>query len=100
MGQSHRSGRRPRHALPRLPALERAQHDPASRAAKDGAHGFALQDRCVSRYNIVSEDDIREAAKRIEEGAKTAISDVIATSFPLAPNEGNEGVASKDRKPS
>jgi hypothetical protein len=48
----------------------------------------------------VSEDDIREAAKRIEEGAKTAISDVIATSFPLAPNEGSEEVARKGRKPS
>ena len=57
-------------------------------------------DAVFSRYNIVSEDDIREAAKRIEEGAKTAISDVIATSFPLAPNEGSEEVARKGRKPS
>jgi len=57
-------------------------------------------DAVFSRYNIVSEDDIRDAARRIEEGAKAAVSDVIPTSFPLAPNEGNEGVASKDRKPS
>jgi integrase len=57
-------------------------------------------DAVFSRYNIVSEDDIRDAAKRIEEGAKAAVSDVIPTSFPLAPNQGNEGVASKDRKPS
>jgi len=55
-------------------------------------------DAVFARYNIVSEDDIRDAARRIEEGAKAA--NVIPTSFPLAPNQGNERVASKDRKPS
>jgi integrase len=57
-------------------------------------------DAVFSRYNIVSEDDIRDAARRIEEGAKAAISGVIHSSFIVAPEEGNQEVASKDRKPS
>ena len=57
-------------------------------------------DAVFSRYNIVSEDDIRDAARRIEEGAKAAVANVIPTSFPLAPKQGNEEVASKGRKPS
>jgi len=57
-------------------------------------------DAVFSRYNIVSEDDIRDAARRIEEGAKAAVANVIPTSFPLAPNQGNEEVATKGRKPS
>jgi integrase len=57
-------------------------------------------DAVFARYYILSEDDIRDAAMRIEEGAEAAVSGVIPTSFPLAPNQGNEGVASKDRKPS
>jgi len=57
-------------------------------------------DAVFERYNIVSEDDIRDAARRIEEGAKAAVANVIPTSFPLAPNQGNEEVATKGRKPS
>jgi integrase len=38
-------------------------------------------DAVFSRYNIVSEDDIRDAARRIEEGAKAAVSGVIHSSF-------------------
>ena len=57
-------------------------------------------DSVFARYNIVSEDDIRDAARKIEAGAKAALSGVIPTSFPLAPNQGSEEVASKDRKPS
>ena len=50
-------------------------------------------DSVFSRYNIVSEDDIRDAARRIEEGAKAALSNVIPTSFQLAPNQGNSDLA-------
>jgi len=57
-------------------------------------------DAVFSRYNIVSEDDIRDAARRIEEGAKAAVSGVIHSSFIVAPDQGTEEVASKDRKPS
>ena len=57
-------------------------------------------DAVFSRYNIVSEDDIRDAASRIEEGAKAAVSGVIHSSFIVAPDQGTEEVASKDRKPS
>jgi len=57
-------------------------------------------DAVFSRYNIVSEDDIRDAARRIEEGAKAAVSGSIHSSFIVAPDEGNEEVARKDRKPS
>jgi len=57
-------------------------------------------DAVFARYNIVSEDDIRDAARRIEEGAKAAVSGSIHSSFIVAPDQGNEEVASKDRKPS
>jgi len=57
-------------------------------------------DAVFSRYNIVSEDDIRDAARRIEEGAKAAVSGVIHSSFTVSPDQGNERVAGKDRKPS
>ena len=53
-----------------------------------------------ARHNIVSEDDIRGAARRIKEGAKAAVSGSIHSSFIVAPDQGNEEVASKDRKPS
>ena len=36
-------------------------------------------DSVFERYNIVSEDDIRDAARRIEEGAKAAAANVIPT---------------------
>jgi hypothetical protein len=52
------------------------------------------------RYNIVSESDLAEAARKLEAGAKAELDRVIPTSFQLAPNQGNEEVARKDRKPS
>jgi integrase len=39
-----------------------------------------------SRYNIVSEDDIADAARKIEEGAKTALKGSIHSSFIVAPS--------------
>jgi len=57
-------------------------------------------DAAFSRYNIVSEDEIRDAARRIEGRRLGPVSDVIPTSFPLAPKEGSEEVARKGRKPS
>jgi integrase len=43
-------------------------------------------DAVFSRYNIVSEADIQDAARKIEEGAKTA----IQMSFKVAPEQGSE----------
>jgi hypothetical protein len=41
------------------------------------------------------------SARKIEEGAKAAVPDVISTpSLQPAPNQGSEAVARKDRKPS
>jgi len=51
-------------------------------------------------YNVVSESDLAEAARKLEAGAKTELGREIPTSFPLAPNGGSEEVAPKDRKPS
>jgi integrase len=39
-------------------------------------------DSLFSRYNIVSEDDIRDAARKIEEGAKAALKGEIHSSHP------------------
>jgi|SRR6516162_1416226 hypothetical protein len=81
--------------------LERPQHDPPGVPQKTPRTVSGHKtDAVFSRSNIVSEDDIRDAARRIEEGAKAAVSGSIHSSFIVAPNQGNEGVALKDRKPS
>ena len=43
-------------------------------------------DSVFSRYNIVSEADIAEAARKIEEGAKAAIQGLIHSSFIVEPS--------------
>jgi len=40
------------------------------------------------------------ARQKLEAGAKVELERVIPTSFQLAPNQGSEEVAGKDRKPS
>jgi integrase len=57
-------------------------------------------DAVFSRYNIVSEADIADAARKIEEGAKAALSGSIHSSFTVAPNQGNPEVAPTGVKPS
>ena len=57
-------------------------------------------DDVFSRYNIVSEADIRDAARKIEEGAKAAISEFNHSLLIVAPNQGSEEVAPKGQKPS
>ena len=52
------------------------------------------------RYNITSKADLAEAAGKIEEGAKAALSGVTHSLLTVAPNQGSEEVAAKDRKPS
>ena len=44
-------------------------------------------DAVFSRYNIVSEADIRDAARKIEEGAKAAVSGSIHRSFIVEPQK-------------
>lgn len=44
-------------------------------------------DSIFSRYNIVSEDDIADAARKIEEGAKAALKGIIHSSFIAEPSE-------------
>jgi len=48
-----------------------------------------------SRYNIVSEADIRDAARKIEQGAKA----VIQSSFIVAQEQGNDDGKENARKP-
>ena len=48
-----------------------------------------------SRYNIVSESDIRDAARKIEQGAKA----VIQSSFIVAQEQGNDDGKGNARKP-
>jgi integrase len=50
-------------------------------------------DTVYERYNITNEQDIRDAARKIEEGS-------IHSSFIVAQNQGSEEIAPKDRKPS
>jgi integrase len=52
-------------------------------------------DTVFSRYNIVSEADIRDAAHKIEQGAKAA----IHSSFTVAQEQGNEERTENARKP-
>jgi len=52
-------------------------------------------DAVFSRYNIVSEADIRDAARKIEAGAKA----VIHSSFIVAPEQGNDERKENARKP-
>ena len=49
-----------------------------------------------SRYNIVSEADLRDAARKIEEGAKAALSGSIHSSFIVG--EENEVKPERDEK--
>jgi hypothetical protein len=53
-----------------------------------------------SRYNIVSEADIADAAKKIEEGAEAAIQDSIHSSFIVEPQSGSVLEQEVLRKPS
>jgi hypothetical protein len=51
-----------------------------------------------SGYNIVSADDIRDAARKIEEGAKAALKGEIHSSFIVEPRtsaDAGEGTAQK-----
>jgi integrase len=57
-------------------------------------------DTVFSRYNITSEADIADAARKIEVGAQAAVSGSIHSSFIVAQNQGSEETAPKDRKPS
>jgi integrase len=57
-------------------------------------------DTIFSRYNITSDADIADAARKIEAGVKAAVSGSIHSSFIVAQNQGSEETATKDRKPS
>ena len=50
-------------------------------------------DAVFSRYNIVSEADLRDAARKIEEGVKAALSGSILSSFTV----GEENEAKPER---
>ena len=56
-------------------------------------------DAVFSRYNIVSDADIRDAARRIEEGAKVAVSGSIHSSFIVGPESESASDDKKERKP-
>lgn len=57
-------------------------------------------DAVFSRYNIVSEADIRDAARKIEEGAKAAISGSIQSSFIVGPKTESPAEQEQEQKPS
>jgi integrase len=57
-------------------------------------------DSVFSRYNIVSEADIADAARKIEEGAKAAIQGSIHSSFIVESSSEMEPNQQSDRKPS
>jgi hypothetical protein len=56
-------------------------------------------DALFSRYNIVSDADIRNAARKIEEGAKVAVSGSIHSSFIVGPESESASDDKKERKP-
>ena len=55
-------------------------------------------DSVFSRYNIVSDADIRDAARKIEEGAQAAVSGSIHSSFTAGSSEGPK-VGQSEAKP-
>jgi hypothetical protein len=57
-------------------------------------------DAVFSRYNIVSEADIWDAARKIEEGAKAAVSGSIHSSFIVEPKKESETELVAEVKPS
>jgi integrase len=57
-------------------------------------------DSVFSRYNIVSEADIADAARKIEEGAKAAIQGSIHSSFLVEPESESSEKSQSERKPS
>jgi len=57
-------------------------------------------DAVFSRYNNVSEADIRDAARKIEEGAKAAVSGSIHSSFIVKPEKESEPKQVTKVKPS
>jgi integrase len=57
-------------------------------------------DSVFARYNIISEADIRDAAIKIEEGAKAALSGSIHSSFIVEPQKNSEQEQEKTQKPS
>jgi len=57
-------------------------------------------DAVFSRYNIVSEGDLADAAKKIEAGAKAALQGSIHSSFIVAPNQGSQEDGQDKVKPS
>lgn len=56
-------------------------------------------DSVFSRYNIVSEDDIRDAARKIEEGAKAALKGEIHSSFIVEAERGADARTEMAPKP-
>jgi hypothetical protein len=56
-------------------------------------------DAVFSRYNIVSEADIRDAAIKIEQGAKAAVSGSIHSSFLVEPESESAEDEKKGHKP-
>jgi len=52
-------------------------------------------DSIFSRYNIVSEADIQDAARKIEAGAKA----IIHSSFIVAPESGSDSEKKNEQKP-
>jgi hypothetical protein len=56
--------------------------------------------RCSRAHNIVSEADIRDAARKVEEGAKAAVSGLIHSSFIVEPERESESKQATDVKPS
>jgi integrase len=54
-------------------------------------------DSVFSRYNIVSEADIADAARKIEEGAKAAVSGSIHSSFIVEPENDSDAGKEKPR---
>ena len=57
-------------------------------------------DSVFSRYNIVSEADIADAARKIEDGAKVALQGSTHSSFIVEPQSTSEGTPQSNRKPS
>jgi hypothetical protein len=57
-------------------------------------------DAVFSRYNIVSGNDIADAARKIEEGARAALKNSIHSSFIVEPQSESAAEPEEVRKPS
>jgi len=96
VGSTCKSGGTAGTVTARLPSFGGAKHDSAGVPQKTARQISGHKtDAVFDRYNIVSEADIQDAARKMEARAKP----VIHSSFIVAQEQGSESGEKNERKP-